>query len=138
VETHQDRLIQFEGIHCRLILERPTRFVIVLRISGSDIGEFGEKPMLALDQWLADERSLELFIDAREVKGASIEVSGEWAKWLGKNRTKLRTVTMVTGSRFVHFTAEFVRRFNQLEGIMRICTEPSVFDSALNEALQFH
>jgi phage regulator Rha-like protein len=42
---------------------------------------------------------------------------------------------MLTGSRFIQMTAEFVRRFAALEGIMRICTEPSAFDTALAQAL---
>src|SRR4029077_1009209 len=107
----------------------------VLRISGSDVGEFGEAPMLALHDWLSEADPVEFFIDARDVRGASIEVSGEWAQWLGKHKMKLRTVTMLTGSRFIQVTAEFVRRFADLEGIMRICTEAEVFDSVLAEAL---
>ena len=43
---------------------------------------------------------------------------------------------LMTGSPFVHVTAEFVRRFADLEGIMRICTEPAVFETAFREALK--
>jgi phage regulator Rha-like protein len=43
---------------------------------------------------------------------------------------------MLTGSRFIQITAEFVRRFASLEGVMRICTEPAIFDFALAEALK--
>jgi len=41
---------------------------------------------------------------------------------------------MLTGSRFIEITAEFVRRFADLQGIMRIGTEPAVFDQILTEA----
>jgi len=78
---------------------------------------------------------VELFIDARDVRGASIEVSGEWALWLGRHHPQLRRVTMLTKSRFIQVTAEFVRRFSDLEGTMRICTEAEVFDRALADAL---
>ena len=129
--------LQYTGGHCELVLEQPGARVIVVRISGSDVGEFGEAPMLALDGWLSEAGNVELFIDARKVRGASIDVSAEWAKWLDRNRTSLRTITMLTGSHFVHLTAEFVRRFSGLQGIMRICTEPAVFDNALAETLKF-
>ena len=43
---------------------------------------------------------------------------------------------MITGSPFIHFTADFVRRIAALEGIMRICTEPLVFDRALEDAVR--
>jgi hypothetical protein len=127
------RDIHYEGIHCNLAIERFAPGVIVLRISGSDVGEFGEAPMRALNDWLAGEEPVDFFIDARDVQGASIEVSGEWAQWLGRNKTNLRSITMLTGSRFIHMTAEFVRRFAELEGKMRICTEAKVFDRELSK-----
>jgi hypothetical protein len=92
--------------------------------------------MKALTDTVAASKPIDLFIDAREVRGASIEVSGEWAGWLNSHKAGLRTVTMLTGSRFIQITAEFVRRFANLEGIMRICTEPVIFDFALAETLK--
>jgi hypothetical protein len=70
------RELRYEGIHCTLTLQQPAPSVIVLRISGSDVGEFGEAPMQALDSWLRDTGRVQFFIDARDVRGASIEVSG--------------------------------------------------------------
>jgi hypothetical protein len=117
--------------------ERPAKGVVVLRIAGSDVGEFGDGPFLLLEQWLGEsQRTLDLFIDASKVRGASMDVSGDWAVWLGKHRAKWRTVTMLTNSAFIHLTAKFVRRFAELEDIMRICTEPAVFEGALRGALE--
>jgi hypothetical protein len=127
--------IRYEGIHCQLVIQL-FGTVALLRITGSDIGEFGDAPMQALNYWIAIRDPVDFFIDARDVRGASIEVSGDWAAWLSTHRAQLRTVTMLTGSRFIQVTAEFVRRFASLEGVMRICTEPAVFDSALAESLK--
>ena len=127
--------LRYEGIHCDLRIEQPASRVIVLRISGTDIGEFGAAPFQSLDHLLGAE-PIDFFIDARDVRGASIEVSSDWAAWLNTNKDSLRSVTMLTGSRFIQITAEFVRRFASLEGIMRICTEPEVFDWALAESLK--
>lgn len=69
------------------------------------------------------------------MRGASIEVSGEWAEWLRANKAHLRQISMLTGSRFVEVTADFVRRFAALQGVMRIFTEPKSFDAALAESL---
>jgi hypothetical protein len=107
----------------------------VVSISGSDVGEFGDTPILALSECLAGAKPISLFIDARDVRGASIEVSAKWAGWLAKNRTGLSAVTMLPGSRFIRMTAEFVRRYSELEGIMRICPEPEVFEFELTRAL---
>src|SRR5689334_3018886 len=67
----------FEGVHCRLAIERPTRRIVVMRLAGWDAGEFGDIPMQELSRDLAIDERIELFIDARAVKGASLQVSSE-------------------------------------------------------------
>jgi hypothetical protein len=144
MELLERRKIQYDGVHCRFDLEQLSPRAMLLKISGTDVGEFGEAPMLTLSEWLAGTTTpvelfpVDFFIDARDVRGASIDVSGEWAQWLGSHKDRLRKVTMLTGSRFIHITAEFVRRFADLEGKMWICTEPEVFDRALSEAQEIH
>ncbi len=128
------REIRFDGIHCNLAIQRPSTRVVLMKIAGTDVGEFGDAPMKALDDWIGGSSPVHLFIDARDVRGASIEVSGDWALWLTARKPVLESVTMLTGSRFIQITAEFVRRFASLEGSMRICTDPAVFDQALLEA----
>ena len=90
--------------------------------------------MRALHEWLTSAEAVKLFIDARAVRGASIDVSSEWAAWLGEHRSQLQSITMLTGSKFIQITAEFVRRFAELNGIMWVCTEPAVFDLAVEQA----
>ena len=124
----------FEGIHCRLAIERPAPGVLVLRLSGSDVGEFGDAPMKALDQELG-KGPAQLFIDARAVKGASIDVSNDWALWLRANRAALTGISMLTGAPFVQLTAKFVQRFAELGELMRIYTDPKAFDSALKKEI---
>ena len=91
--------------------------------------------MEGLKEWLTGSDPVHLFIDARDVRGASIEVSGEWAEWRRANKAHLGHISMLTGSRFVEVTADFVRRFASLQGVMRIYTEPKAFDAALAESL---
>jgi hypothetical protein len=126
--------IRFDGVHCSIVLERPASLVVLVRISGTDTGELADAPMQVLNEWLSTSERVKFFIDARAVRGASIDVSSEWAAWLNAHRSKLESVTMLTGSRLIQVTAEFVRRFADLNGIMWVCTEPAVFDLALNQA----
>ena len=128
------REIRFDGVHCNLTIEKCSPQVVLMKISGTDIGEFGDAPMKALEDLVNGLGAVDLFIDARDVRGASIEVSGDWAGWLSAHRRALGTVTMLTGSRYIQITAEFVRRFASLEGSMRICTDPAVFDYSLAQA----
>lgn len=126
--------LRFEGVHCNIVLEQLGNSVILLRITGTDTGELGDAPMRSLNEWLDVSEPIQLFIDARAVRGASIDVSSEWASWLSTHRDRLKSVTMLTASRFIQITAEFVRRFAELNGIMWVCTEPAVFDLALEQA----
>jgi len=129
------REMRFDGIHCTLTVQKFPSEVVLLKISGTDIGEFGSAPMLELKQCLTGVDPIRLFIDARDVRGASIDVSGEWAGWLLAHKAHLRDISMLTGSRFVEVTADFVRRFADLQGIIKIYTEPAAFDAALTESL---
>lgn len=122
--------VRYEGAHCRLAIERPGPGVAVLKIAGRDVGEFGAAPMRELERDLAA-GPVELYVDAREVRGASLDVSNDWAQWLGRNRGGLRRVTMLTSSWLVQITADFVRRFAGLDDLMRVTTDPAVFDAAL-------
>src|SRR5690242_17510538 len=123
--------IQHEGIHCALSIHRPAPAVAVVVLSGSDIGEFGDLAMRELTKDLAQFKSIELFIDARAVRGASIEVSAEWALWMRAHRTSFERINMLTGSRYIQITATFVRRFAGLADLMNVFTEHAAFDESL-------
>lgn len=121
----------WESVRCTFVIERPARGIVVLRISGHDVGEFGDEPMRELERHIGEEGVIELFIDARNTEGATIDVSSDWAQWLGAHRAACERISMLTGSRFVQLTAEFVRRFAGLGEIMRLYATPADFDEAL-------
>jgi hypothetical protein len=125
--------VEFEGINASITIKRQANVVIVT-ICGTDVGELNDAPLKALDEQLAL-GSFVLFIDARRTKGASVDVSNLWARWLRKNRDDLIRVHMLTGSRYVQMTADFVRRFAELGDAMLIYTDPHVFDETLEGAL---
>ena len=133
-ENDQEEIL-FEGLHCTLRIERPATGIVVMRITGRDVGEFGDAPMQELMKNLPNGETIELFVDARNVQGASINVSNDWAQWLRTNRSRLRRMNMLTGSRFIQLTADFVRRFAELEDLMRIYTDPVAFDAAVGQAV---
>ena len=128
--------MDYQGIHCHLAIERLAAGVVVVRITGSDVGEFGEAPLRELQQYLDEGDSLELFVDARGAKGATVDVSSEWALWLRKHRARLEHVSMLTGAPFIRLTAKFVQRFADLGEVMRIYTDAAAFDAALAATTQ--
>jgi hypothetical protein len=71
---------------------------------------------------------------ARQSRAVALDVSGSWARWLRSQRDALKRVNMLTGSRFVALTANFVRDFAELGDLMRVYSDPVSFDDALREA----
>lgn len=127
--------VAYEGIHCNLAITRPGAGIVRLVLSGSDIGEFGDFALHELAKDLERFRSIELFIDAGAVRGASVEVSAGWALWMNTHRSQLSQISMLTGSRYIQMTALFVRRFAELADRMRIFTERAAFEGALLSAV---
>jgi len=125
----------FEGLHSSLTIARPVPHVVVVTIHGRDAGEHGDGPLRALDDQLS-RGSFTLFVDARRTQGASVDVSNVWAQWLRAHRDRLQRIHMLTGSRFVQLTADFVRRFAELGDAMLIYTDGATFDEALAIATQ--
>lgn len=125
--------MKYEGVTAGLEIARPGRGVVVVRLSGWDTGEFGDAPLKELAKDFAT-GPIQLFIDARAVKGATIDVSNEWAQWLRANRARFAQISMLTASPFIQLTAKFVQRFADLGELMRIYTDSTAFDSALRAA----
>jgi hypothetical protein len=123
----------FEGVHATFAITRPSPGVVLMTISGRDAGEHGDGPMRALDEALLA-GPFALFIDARKTTGASIDVSNIWAGWLRKHRDHLHRIHMLTGTKFVQLTADFVRRFAELGDAMLVYTDGAAFDEALATA----
>jgi hypothetical protein len=121
-------------VSCDLAVERPAAGLVLIRLNGWDTGEFGDAPMREIAKDFGAGAPLELFIDARAVKGATIDVSNDWALWLRANRSRFGHISMLTGSPFVQLTAKFVQRFADLGEIMRIYTDARAFDAALQTA----
>jgi hypothetical protein len=108
--------------------------VVLLRLAGWDTGEFGDAAMKEIAKDFAAGQPLQLFIDARAVKGATVDVSNDWALWLRANRSRFAHISMLTGAPLVQLTARFVQRFADLGEVMRIYSDTSAFDAALIQA----
>lgn len=124
---------RLEGVHCEFQVERPADGVVLVVIRGADVGELGDAPFRTIEPHLAP-APVELYIDARHVWATSIEVSGAWAAFLGANRQRFSSIRMLTASRLVRITADFVRSFAQLDEQMIVTTDAEAFDRALAAA----
>jgi hypothetical protein len=125
----------FESEHCTLTIRHPAPRVVVVSFIGNDVGQFGEAPFKVLASHIEGDGALELFIDARGGVAASLDVSGDWARWLAANKRHLRHVSMLTGSRFIQLSATFVRKFADMGELMRLYTDPAAFEGALANSI---
>lgn len=123
--------VRFEDVNCTICISRPHPSIVLLIFEGSDTGAHGDGPFRELAKDIVPGQKIELFIDARGGRSASLDVSSNWARWLGKNRSGFRHVSMLTGSRFVQLSAGFVRKYADLGDVMRIYTEAAAFEGAL-------
>jgi hypothetical protein len=126
--------MKYEGVSAGLVIERPAAGVVVLRLAGWDTGEFGDAAMKEIAKDFVPGVPLQFFIDARAAKGATVDVSNDWALWLRANRARFAHVSMLTAAPFVKLTAKFVQRFADLGEMMRIYTDARAFDAALAQA----
>ena len=125
----------FEGTHCTLQLSRPAAGVVLIVMKGRDVGEFGDGPFRELSGDLEAGLPFEIFVDARAVPSASIEVTGSWAQWMMANRDRIQRFNIVCRSRYIEVTAKFVRQFTEFGPRMRIYTDPEAFETALRAAV---
>jgi hypothetical protein len=124
----------FEGMHCTIEVRRPAVGVVVVTFLGTDTGELGEAPFLELDSDLEQQPTIALFIDARQARAASVDVSGRWASWMRQNHARLTCVHMLTATRFIELSAQLVKRFANLGDRMTVYTSQADFDAALAAA----
>lgn len=131
----EPRHIRFADAHCTITVSRPAKGVVLVSFEGHDAGTLGDRPFLEISRYVTPAGKIELFIDARGGRSASLDVSSEWARWLSKHRESFHHVSMLTGSRFVQLSADFVRKFADLGDVMRIYTDPAAFESALQSSV---
>jgi hypothetical protein len=128
--------IVLAGVHCTIDISALSDRTVLVHIAGVDTGELGQRPFAALSELLEAGGPFDLYIDARDARGPSVDVSAQWAGWLRENRARFQYVNMLTRSRFVQLTADFVRRFAELGDCMRIFTDPAAFDTALEISIR--
>jgi hypothetical protein len=126
---------RFEGIHCTLCVASPHPSIVVVTFEGQDTGELGDAAFQEMEKMLAACPRVELFIDARHGKAASVDVSSDWARWLSSKRKHFWHISMLTGSPFIQMSAGFVRKFADLGDVMRLYSDAAAFEAVLDHSI---
>ncbi|MGZ3461581.1 MAG: hypothetical protein ACXU86_24080 [Archangium sp.] len=133
-EVLEDGSVRLSSERCSFIYRRLRPGVVFLRIIGHDKGEFGTAPMDELREDLSRYAPVELFIEMDESTGANLPVQEAWTEWFSHNRSALKSVSMLTRSKYMHFTAEVVKLFSRTGELIRIYLDPQPFQEALERA----
>ena len=126
--------LTWEGAHSTLRIRRSAPGVVVIAMTGTDVGEHSDEVFAELTKDAAA-GTFELFVDARDSHGIAVEVGSKWARWLATHRTSLREVHMLAVSRLMQLTAKFVRNFAALQPTIRIYDDAEAFDRVLARAI---
>ncbi|PTL76760.1 hypothetical protein [Vitiosangium sp. GDMCC 1.1324] len=133
-EALEDGTVRLSSERCSFIYQRPRPGVVHMRIVGSDKGEFGTAPMDELREDLCRFAPVELFVEMDEITGANLPVQEAWTEWFSHNRSALKSVSMLTRSKYMHFTAEVVKFFSRTGELIRVYLDPEPFLDALQRA----
>lgn len=108
---------------------RPGRLLVT--ISGMDKGQFGPSTLNEITTALEREGSLELFIDAREAAGVTASVSDDWTRFFSVQRSRLRRVHVLAGSKAVKLTVAIAQHLSRTGDLIQIYSDPQIFDDRL-------
>ncbi|WNG41190.1 hypothetical protein F0U61_51425 [Archangium violaceum] len=133
-ETLEDGWVRLTGERCSYTYLRPRPGVVYVRIKGDDRGELGEAPRDELREDLRRYAPLELFFEMDESTGANLPVQDAWTEWFSTNRPALKSVSVLTRSKFMHVSAEIVKLFSRTGELIRVYLDPEAFQEAIQRA----
>jgi hypothetical protein len=113
----------------------PAPGVVAARLAGPGIMALGVAPLRDLTRHVERGERVELFIDAGALDGSSVESSDAWALWLARHRPRLRQVSLLPGASYVHVSGDFLRRFADTNGLLRIYVDREAYEAAFNAAV---
>jgi hypothetical protein len=133
-EMLKDGSVQLTSERSSYTYQRPRPGVVFMRFSGDDKGEFGSAPRDELLEDLRRYAPLELFVEMDESTGANLPVQEAWTEFFSNNRSALKSVSVLTRSKYMHVSAEMVKLFSRTGELIRVYLDPVPFEEALQRA----
>ena len=108
--------------------------VLLITISGLDIGQFGTTTLDEISAAINRDGVLELFIDAQRSDGAVLAVSEEWTRFFAANREKLSRVHILVGSEILKLIVSIAQHLSRTGNLIQIHTAEDIFFQKLQAA----
>lgn len=130
-EQQQDGSILLTAARCSFAFKRLAPGRLLVTISGFDQGQFGTATLDEISAEFMRCCPVEVYVDAREAVGVAVEVSREWTTFFARNRDKLKRVTVLVNSKFVHLTVSIAQHLSQTGNLIQIVADPQEFQQRL-------
>ena len=130
-EVLEGNVVRYSDERASFTVLRLRPGVILLFGTGHDTGQFGDAPLSDFDAEIARFAPIEVFCDTSEVFNASQVVFERWASWMQSRRSNLKSINVLTASRFVHLTISIAKLISGTGELMRLYTEPRAFEEAI-------
>jgi hypothetical protein len=113
---------------------RPRPGVVVMQVLGTDRGEFGTQPMDELREDIRRYAPIELFVEMDQSADARLPIQEAWTEWFSTHRSDLKSVNVLTRSKYMNFTTEVVKFFSRTGDLIRVYLDAEPFAEALQRA----
>src|SRR5688572_9794014 len=106
-KVHSDGTVLIWGLTGAVVVSRPAPGVLYVIGMRNFDGPFEDGPMCDFDREIAQQGSLELFLDVRSVERGSRKGREPWKQWATTNRYKVRSSLLVQ-SRILHMAVSVI------------------------------
>ena len=130
-EQLSDGTIKLSCADATFSFQRPRPQALLVTISGLDRGQFGSTTLDEITSAMNREGQLELFIDARNAVGATVNVSDDWTRFFSAHRSKFERVHVLVQSKAVELTVAIAQHLSRTGDLIRIYSDPVLFQSHL-------
>lgn len=126
-ETLPDGSVRISCAGCSFVYSRLRPGALLVTITGNDTGQFGTATLDEIRMEMLRQRPIELFVDASDAVGASVNVSKEWTQFFSLNREHLKRVSILAGSKVVHLTVSIAQHLSQTGNLIQIYSDADLF-----------
>ena len=129
------RTVRLASGPCSFTYRRQKPGVLLLKISGDDIGQFGSATLDELNAEFDRFGAMNLFVDTQDAVGPATEVMESWTAYFAANRKKFKriVVLILPESKLLHLTVSIVQHLSGIGRLLQIFSDPDRFFAALRQ-----
>ncbi len=117
---------------CSFAYERQRPGKLIVTVNGTDRGQFGSSTIDEILLAMQREGPIELYVDTRQARSISVDVSDDWTRFFMLNRAMLRRVHVLVVSEFIQLTISIAKHLSGTGDLIRIHSSEQGFKAAMD------